>query len=82
MVIVKFEDDFKIKVSKIKHAELRLRIKKQIARIVQDPEVGKPMGYGRKNTGEVYVRPFRLSYSYLKEENFIIFLDFYHKDEQ
>ncbi len=40
------------------------------------------MKYGRKDTREVYIPPFRLSYAYIKEEDKIIFLDLYHKDEQ
>ena len=31
---------------------------------------------------ELYIKPFRLSYSYLKEENKIKILDLYHKDKQ
>jgi len=58
------------------------RIKKQILKIIQNPEVGKPMRFARKWTREVYIGSFRLSYSYNKEENKIIFLDLYHKDKQ
>nr|AAU82856.1 hypothetical protein GZ1D1_43 [uncultured archaeon GZfos1D1] len=40
------------------------------------------MKYARKGTRELYVGSFRLSYAYLKDEDKIIFLDLYHKDEQ
>jgi hypothetical protein len=40
------------------------------------------MRYSRKGTRELYVPPFRIAYSYIKEENVLIFLDLYHKDEQ
>ncbi len=40
------------------------------------------MRYGRKGTREVYVKSFRLSYMFVKEEEKIVFLDIYHKDEQ
>jgi hypothetical protein len=40
------------------------------------------MRYVRKRTLEVYILPFGLSYLYLKEENKIVFIDLYHKDEQ
>jgi len=40
------------------------------------------MQYSRKGTREVYVPPFRLSYAYIQEENKVILLDLYHKDEQ
>ncbi len=36
----------------------------------------------RKGTRELYVKPFRLSYLYDEEKNLIIFLSFYHKDNQ
>jgi len=54
------------------------RVEKQI----QNPKIGKPMRHNRKETREVYVNPFRLSYSYNQKEDLLIFLDFYHKDEQ
>ena len=55
---------------------------KRIIKIINDPEVGKPMRFGRKGTREVYIKPFRISYYWSKDENLIIFLDIYHKDEQ
>jgi len=58
------------------------KVKTQIQKIIANPEVGKPMRYARKGTREVYVKPFRLSYAYIPEENKVIFLDLYHKDEQ
>ena len=58
------------------------KVKKQIIKIIENPEVGKPMRYTRKGTREVYIKPYRLSYLYLQEENKIIFLDLYHKDQQ
>lgn len=67
---------------KIKDNILREKIKKQIAKIIENPEIGKPMMYSRKGTRELYIAPFRLSYEYLKEEDKVILLDLYHKDEQ
>jgi mRNA-degrading endonuclease RelE of RelBE toxin-antitoxin system len=46
------------------------------------PESGKPMRYSRKDTREARVHPFRLSYLYTKDEDKIVLLDLYHKDEQ
>ncbi|MEK6952515.1 MAG: type II toxin-antitoxin system RelE/ParE family toxin [Nanoarchaeota archaeon] len=66
----------------IKDRNLRIKIFKQIEKIINNPEVGKPMRNVRGGTREVYISPFRLSYVYLKEENKIIFLDLYHKDKQ
>ena len=82
MVISSFDPNFETKFSKIKNSALKEKIIKQFYKIRENPEIGKPMRNIRKSTREVYVAPFRLSYLYLKEENKIIFLDLYHKDEQ
>jgi mRNA-degrading endonuclease RelE of RelBE toxin-antitoxin system len=82
MVIVSFDPYFEKVFSKIKDPVLKERIIKQIQKIRENPDVGKPMMYARKGTKEVYVPPFRLSYMHLKEEDKVILLDFYHKDEQ
>jgi len=58
------------------------KIKMQIRKIIQNPEVGKPMRYSRKGTRELYSKSFRLSYAYISKENKVIFLDLYHKDVQ
>jgi len=81
-LIVEYDDSFEREVKKIKHQEFKLKVKKQIAKIIKSPEIGKPMRFNRKGTREVYISPYRLSYLYSKEENKIIFLDLYHKDEQ
>ncbi len=82
MVNVDFDGIFEKKYRKIKDIAFKLRVKKQIAKITESPEMGKPMRHGRKGTREVYIEPFRLSYAYLPEQNKILFLDLYHKDEQ
>jgi len=51
-----------------------------IKKIIDNPEVSKPMRFGRKGTKEVYLPPFRLSYSYDKEQDILYLLDIYHKD--
>ena len=82
MVNVDRHPQFSKIFEKIKDNVLREKIKKQIEKIVVNPEIGKPMMYNRKGTREVYVSPYRLSYMYSKEEDKIILLDLYHKDEQ
>ena len=84
MVVKDFDfDNCFIKIyEKIKDSSLKERIEKQINNIFNNPDIGKPMRYARKGTREVYIKPFRLSYVYNKEENKIIILDLYHKDEQ
>ena len=60
----------------------REKVKKQIEKIIQNPEVGKPLRHVRKGTRELYIKPFRLSYAYIKSEDKIIILDLYHKKKQ
>ena len=82
MVNVVFDPTFQKQIAKLGDALLLERVKKQIRRIVRDPEIGKPMMHSRKGTRDVRVPPFRLSYAYVPSENLIEFLEIYHKDEQ
>ena len=82
MVTISYNPLFQETIKKIRHQGLKEKVIKQIDKITKDPEIGKPMRFARKGTREVYVKPFRLSYVYLKDEDKIIFLDLYHKDEQ
>ena len=82
MVTSDFGNEFEKSFKKIKDNSLKERLVKQISKILENPEIGKPMRYSRKGTREVYVPPFRLSYVYLKKENKVVFFDLYHKDLQ
>ena len=82
MVRVIYDDNFKKIFSKIKDNSVKEKIKKQIKKIIGNPEVGKPMRNVRKGAREVYISPFRLSYTYHKAKEAIEFLDIYHKDKQ
>jgi len=82
MVNVLFDENFQRTISKIKDQEVHKSIKNKIKKIIDNPEIGKPMRNVRKGTREVYSGSFRLSYVYHKEKDTIEFLDFYHKDEQ
>ena len=82
MVIVSYGASFEKSIKKIKDDSLKSKIKKQIEKIINSPEIGKPMRFSRKGTREVYVAPFRLSYYYIEKEQKIVLLDLYHKDRQ
>jgi len=82
MVKAVFDSSFRKKFSKIKDKLLKEKIIKQIDKLRNNPEAGKPMRYSRKGTRELYIEPFRLSYVYRIEDDLIEFLDLYHKDEQ
>ena len=72
MVKTIFTDKFERKFRK-SDASVKIKLKKQIQKIIENPEIGKPMKYNRKGTREVYVQSFRLSYSYSLKEELIIF---------
>jgi len=80
MVTVSFEDKFRKTFSKIKDVNLKERIIKQIQKIRENPEIGKPMRYNRQGTRELYISPYRIVYAY--QEEAITIIDFYHKDKQ
>jgi len=82
MLTVDYKKDFLKKIGKMRDKTFKERVKKQIRKILDEPESGKPMRYSRKGTREIYAKPFRLAYAYEKSKNKIIFLDIYHKDEQ
>jgi len=82
MVTVDYSPDFERRIKKIKDAAVKEAVKNQIRKIAENPEVGKPMKHSRKGTRELYVAPFRLSYAYLRQEDKVLILSLYHKDEQ
>ena len=81
MVDIELVPHFQKVLSKTDFA-LREKILKQIDKLRNNPETGKPMKHSRRGTRELYIKPFRLSHAYIKEENKILLLDIYHKDEQ
>ncbi|MFA4826188.1 MAG: type II toxin-antitoxin system RelE/ParE family toxin [Methanoregula sp.] len=82
MVTVAYSPGFEKTIRKIQDHSIKERIKAQLIKIVNHPETGKPMRYCKKGTREVYIPPFRLSYIYTKQQDTVIFLSLYHKDEQ
>ncbi len=81
MLTIDYDPEFLRLLGKIDNS-IKEKVKKQITKIIENPEIGKPMRYTRKDTREVYVPPFRLSYAYIKHEDKIVFLTLYHKDKQ
>ena len=81
MVKVDYDTYFK-KVFDRLDKSIRIRVEKALIKIINNPEIGKPMRFARKGTREVYVSPFRLSYAYIPQENKILILELYHKDGQ
>ncbi len=70
----KFEREFKKADFSIKE-----KIRKQIKKIIENPEIGKPLRYNLKGERTIYVKPFRLIYSF--SNNTVYFLRFEHRKE-
>ena len=80
MVEVIFDPIFKKDFRKIKDRFLKEKVIKQVSKIKDNPEIGKPMRYDRKGTRELYIAPLRLSYNIKGDIVYILAL--YHKDLQ
>ena len=61
---------------------VKIKLDKLMEKVFYNPEMGKPMRFSRKGTREVYLKPFRFSYSFDEKNEVLTFLDLYHKDEQ
>ena len=80
MVEVIFDPNFKKDFKKIKDKIVKDKIIKQVYKIRDNPEIGKPMRFERKGTRELYVSPWWFSYKL--EGDTIYILALYHKDLQ
>ena len=57
-----FSDDFRKEFKKIKDKTTRLKIIKQLKKLSESPEIGKPLQYNLRNHRSVRVTPFRIIY--------------------
>jgi mRNA-degrading endonuclease RelE of RelBE toxin-antitoxin system len=72
---LKFEREFK----KVKDSRVKEQLKKQIEKIIENPDVGKPLRYDFKGERTVYVKPCRLIYKLDGETLYL--LRFEHRKE-
>ncbi|MFH1638074.1 MAG: type II toxin-antitoxin system RelE/ParE family toxin [Candidatus Woesearchaeota archaeon] len=66
-----FSDDFRKEFKKIKDKATRLKVIKQLRKLSEIPETGKPLKYGLKNHRSVRVAPFRIIYR-IEQDKIII----------
>ncbi len=71
----KFERD----VRKIRDNSVKGRLRKQIEKIAENPEFGKPLGYGLKGEWSIRIKPYRLIYAVQGDR--LILLRFEHRKE-
>jgi addiction module RelE/StbE family toxin len=69
----KFERDFR----KIKDRSTQDKLEKQIMKIKDNPDFGKPLKYDLKGEWTTYVKPYRLIYSVKGDK--LILLRFEHR---
>ncbi len=81
MVNLEYAPKFQKSFKKLDNS-YKIKVEKLLIKILDNPQIGKPMQHNRKGTRELYAKPFRLSYAYIVAEDKLIFLDIYHKDEQ
>tara|TARA_Y100000310_G_C20383437_1_gene669268 strand:+ start:276 stop:530 length:255 start_codon:yes stop_codon:yes gene_type:complete len=72
-------DKFERDIKSIKDGQVKEKIKKQIRKILENPETGKPLRYDLHGELSVYIKPFRLIYAVKKETLFL--LRFKHRKE-
>jgi mRNA-degrading endonuclease RelE of RelBE toxin-antitoxin system len=78
MVEIIYTNKFQKEFVKIDNS-IKEKLKKQIKKIVETPDIGKPLKYDLKGERTVYVRPFRIIYSFIN--NTLFFLRFEHRSE-
>jgi len=71
----KFERD----VRKLRDSNLKDRLGKQIMKVAENPEFGKPLRYGLKGEWTIRVDPYRLIYAVQGDR--LILLRFEHRKE-
>lgn len=68
---------FEKTLKSIKDRDLLGKIKKQLIKIIENPDVGKPLRYDLRGERTVYVKPYRLIYA--TNKNKVILLRFLHR---
>ncbi len=64
-------------IVRIKDNLVKEKVKKQVIKIIDNPEIGKPLRYNLKGERTVYVKPYRIIYTF--DENTIYLLRFEHR---
>lgn len=76
---LEYSDDFKKEYRKIKDNLTRVKITKQLQKILDNPEAGKPLMHNLKNHRSVRVHPFRIIYKIEKDTLYVLCFD--HRKE-
>lgn len=74
---VVYTEKFERDVRKVRDSSLKERLEKQIRKITENPEFGKPLRYGLKGEWTIRVKPYRLIYAVQGDR--LILLRFEHR---
>ncbi len=66
-----FSDEFRRDFKKIKNKTTRFKIIKQLRKLSESPEAGKPLKYNLKNHRSVRIAPYRVIYR-IEQDTIII----------
>ncbi len=79
MVRVVYSKEFEEDVKKIRDNALKKRLIKQVEKVLNNPNIGKPLRYNLKGERSVYVPPYRLVYTLIDDKIFL--LRFRHRED-
>ena len=68
-------------VKRLKDKTTKIRLWKQISKVIEDPNVGDFLKNDKKGVRKIYIPSFRLLYRYHNEENKIELIDFDNRDK-
>lgn len=77
MVNVMWTQKFKQDLKRVKDSSTREKILRQIKKITDKPARGKPLRYSLKGEKTIYIKPYRLIYSFTNDA--LILLRFEHR---
>ncbi len=75
---IEYTDGFKKSIKKIRDKGLQVKIKKIVEKIIENPDVGKPLQYELAGMRSVRIPPFRILYEYTDDH--LILHTFEHRD--
>lgn len=77
MVEIVRQPEFNKNIKHIKDQKLKERIKKQIVKIIENPEsAGRYLHHDRKFEKKIYIPPFRLIFAYDAQKDILYLIDF------
>jgi len=73
-----YTHEFRREIKKVRDKAMQGKVKKIVQKIIDNPEVGKPLRYELEGLRSVRVPPFRILYEHTGDN--IIFHTFEHRD--